>query len=79
MAIQTMQTILCRAAVDGAFLGALLAAPQRTLQQYGLNADELELLAGAGATSLYDLAAVVEEWRRGKPRAAARQALALAG
>ena len=76
MAIQTMQTILCRAAVDGPFLAALLATPLRTVQQYDLSADELALLAEAA--SLYDLAEAVERRRRGEPQAATRRALPLA-
>jgi len=75
---QALQTILCRAAVDGAFLAALLSAPRRTLQGYALSAAELDVLAEPGAESLTELAAAVETWRRGEPRRVAVAEFALA-
>jgi phytoene/squalene synthetase len=65
--MQTLQTILCRAAVDGAFLNALIDAPRRAVQQYDLSPAELGVLTGSSARSLADLAAAVEAWRRGEP------------
>ncbi|HLZ72114.1 MAG TPA: hypothetical protein VKV26_19585 [Dehalococcoidia bacterium] len=67
MAMQTLQTILCRAALDGAFLGVLLEAPRLAVQQYDLSGAELGVLTGSGANSLTDLALAVEAWRRGAP------------
>lgn len=75
---QALQTILCRAAVDAAFLAALLSAPRRALQGYALSAAEFDVLAEPGAQSLTDLAAAVETWRRGEPRRAAVHGFALA-
>ena len=77
MAMQTLQTILCRAAVDGAFLNELLAAPRRAVQQYDLSPAELGVLAGSSDHSLIDLATAVEAWRRGEPATAPAQELAI--
>ncbi len=78
MSVQTMQQILCRGAVDRAFLAALLAAPERALAEYELSAEERAVLLSGAPRSLVDLAAAVEAWRRGEPVPAARE-LALAG
>lgn len=77
MAMQTLQTILCRAALDGAFLNELLAAPRRAVQQYDLSQAELGVLAGSSAHSLVDLADAVEIWRRGAPAMAPAPELAI--
>ena len=79
MAMQTVQTILCRAAIDGAFLATLQAAPRRALQPYDLSADEVDLLTDRRARSLSELAAVIEAWRRGEPRSVAEAQFAHAG
>lgn len=79
MSMQTMQTILCRGAVDRAFLASLLDTPHAALQEYDLSPDELALLADTPARSLTDLAATVETWRRGGPFGASVRELALAG
>ncbi len=65
--MQTMQEILCRGAVDRAFLGLLLAAPREALREYeyDLGPAEYAVLAETPARSLTDLAAAVEAWRRG--------------
>ena len=64
MSMQTMQSILCRGAVDQAFMAELLAAPRRALQEYDLDAAEIGLLTGA--RSLHELATRVEDWRTGR-------------
>ncbi|HZQ37777.1 MAG TPA: hypothetical protein VFD32_17735 [Dehalococcoidia bacterium] len=79
MAMQTLQTILCRAALDGAFLHELLDAPHRAVQQYDLSPAELGVLAGSSAHSLTDLAVAIEAWRRGEPATAPAQELAIIG
>ncbi len=77
MAMQTLQTILCRAAVDSAFLNVLLEAPRRAVQQYDLSPAELGVLAGSSAHSLADVAVAVEVWRRGDPAMAPVPELAI--
>lgn len=64
MSMQTMQSILCRGAVDQSFMAELLAAPHRALQEYDLDAAEMGLLTGA--RSLHELATRVEDWRTGR-------------
>jgi hypothetical protein len=65
--MQTLQLILCRGAVDRAFLGDLLDCPEAALSEYDLSSEEYDVIAGAGARSLADLARVVEAYRRGEP------------
>jgi hypothetical protein len=80
MPLNTMQQILCRGAVDRAFLSMLLQAPERALAEYALSAEERAVFLGAAPRSLVDLAAAVEAWRRGDSVAApAQRELALAG
>lgn len=79
MSMDTMQLILCRGAVDHGFLTALLDAPHEALQAYDLAPDEIAVLAGTPASSLRDLAAAVEAWRRGETAAMPVRELALAG
>jgi hypothetical protein len=80
MPLNTMQQILCRGAVDRAFLAALLQTPERALAEYGLSAEERAVFLGGTPRSLVDLAAAAEAWRRGDLAAApAGRELALAG
>jgi hypothetical protein len=79
MALQTMQLVLTRCAVDRAFLTTLLDSPHEALAEYALAPDEHALLAGARAHSLRDLATAVEAWRRGELAAAPVRQLAFAG
>ncbi len=80
MPLCTMQQILCRGAVDRAFLGALLQTPERALAEYALSAEERAVFLRGAPRSLGDLAAAVEAWRRGEPIAASpARELALAG
>ena len=79
MSMHTLQQILCRGAVDAAFLSSILSAPRQTLQEYDLSPDELALLADGSARSLADLAGAVEAWRRGGPVSVLVRELALAG
>lgn len=79
MSMQNLQAILCRSAVDRAFLGELLTAPYEALREYDLSPVEFGVLAHHGARSLADLAVAVEAHRRGEPVAAPVRELALAG
>jgi hypothetical protein len=65
--MQTLQLILCRGAVDRAFLGDLLDCPELALSEYDLSNEEFAVIAGAGARSLSDLAQAIESYRRGEP------------
>jgi hypothetical protein len=66
MPLCTMQQILCRGAVDRAFLAVLLQAPERALAEYELSAEERAVFLSGARRSLADLAAAVEAWRRGE-------------
>ena len=77
MSMQTMQTILCRAAVDRRFQAELLSNPDDIVQEYGLHESEAGMLAGP-LGSLGELASVVEAWRRGDPTCMPARELALA-
>ena len=79
MSMHTLQHILCRGAVDSAFLASVLSAPHQALQEYDLSPAELALLADGSARSLADLAGAVEAWRRGEPISVPVRELALAG
>jgi hypothetical protein len=78
MSMDTMQRILCRGIVDGAFRATLLTAPEAALQEYDLSPAERAVLAGP-AHSLVDLAQAIEAWRRGDLAGAPAGALTLAG
>jgi hypothetical protein len=68
MGIETMQNILCRAAVDAPFLATLLDSPKQALRQYDLSPAEADVFAETSARSLVELAGAVEAWRRGEFR-----------
>jgi len=78
MSMQTMQTILCRGAVDSAFTAALLSSPRAALQEYNLDAAELSIFADVPAASLNELAGRVEDWRTGRPMQTPQRVFALA-
>jgi hypothetical protein len=77
--MQTLQLILCRGAVDRAFLGELLDSPSEALREYDLTSREFAVLAESSARSLVDLAVAVEAYRRGEPARANVRELALVG
>ena len=65
MSMHTMQTVLCRGAVDAAFRACLLDSPDEALRGYDLTWEEYDVLTSSPRRSLGDLAAAVEAWRRG--------------
>lgn len=77
--MQTLQLILCRGAVDRAFLGDLLECPEQALREYELSADEYAVIAGSGARSLTELARAIEAYRRGELTPVPVREYALAG
>lgn len=66
MPLRTMQQILCRGAVDRAFLSALLQTPERALAGYELSVEERAVFMTGAPRSLLELAVAVEAWRRGE-------------
>ncbi len=66
MSMEPLQAVVCRGAVDAAFLLLLACAPMRALAGFGLSKAEQELLARPPARSLEDIALRVEAWRVGE-------------
>ncbi len=63
MNMQPLQAVVCRGAVDAAFMLLLACAPTRALDGFELSDAEQDLLARPPARSLEDIALRVETWR----------------
>lgn len=79
MSMQAMQLVLCRGAVDRAFLASLQERPHEALRDFDLSCDEIAVLTQDSPRSLMQMAAAVESWRRGEPISAPVRQFALAG
>lgn len=64
MSMEGLQEVLCRSAVDRAFLLLLASAPHKALAGFDLDGAERAVVAEPPVRSLEELAVRVEAWRK---------------
>jgi hypothetical protein len=84
--MSALQQVVCRGAIDPSFMRLLVQSPREALTGFDLAEDEAATIVDARPQSLFELAGVVESWRRGEATVARtirtdwqRPAVALAG
>jgi hypothetical protein len=84
--MSALQQVVCRGAIDPSFMQLLADSPGEALMGFDLADEEAATIMDARPQSLFELARVVEAWRRGEAAVARavrtawqRPSVALAG
>jgi hypothetical protein len=64
--MSALQQVVCRGAIDPSFMRLLAESPSEALLGFDLASEEAATIVDARPQSLFELAGVVEAWRRGE-------------